>query len=167
MTDSARPLRRDHWETITAGDAKEAALERVSKLLETLSKDYGDDPPEWFNDHERINKFIVSRAPFRFAETFDRWRDLLAAAERQREDAANTLRDYSIPPAERRAAENRQTAGNTQIGLLLRSSEGQSADFYVFRYLATEGFLPGYNFPRLPLMAFIPGGPNGRGQRYI
>ena len=32
-----------------------------------------------------------------------------------------------------------------------------NADFYTYRYLASEGFLPGYNFPRLPLMAFVPG----------
>ena len=32
-----------------------------------------------------------------------------------------------------------------------------NSDFYTYRYLAAEGFLPGYNFPRLPLMAFIPG----------
>ena len=32
-----------------------------------------------------------------------------------------------------------------------------SSDFYSYRYLASEGFLPGYNFPRLPLMAYIPG----------
>jgi very-short-patch-repair endonuclease len=31
------------------------------------------------------------------------------------------------------------------------------SDFYIYRYLASEGFLPGYNFPRLPLSAFIPG----------
>ena len=30
------------------------------------------------------------------------------------------------------------------------------ADFYTYRYLATEGFLPGYNFPRLPLYAYVP-----------
>ena len=32
-----------------------------------------------------------------------------------------------------------------------------SSDFYSYRYFASEGFLPGYNFPRLPLSAFIPG----------
>jgi very-short-patch-repair endonuclease len=31
-----------------------------------------------------------------------------------------------------------------------------SSDFYCYRYLASEGFLPGYNFPRLPLLAYIP-----------
>jgi hypothetical protein len=28
-------------------------------------------------------------------------------------------------------------------------------DFYSYRYFASEGFLPGYNFPRLPLSAFL------------
>ena len=50
---------------------------------------------------------------------------------------------------------------------MLRGAEGQGSDFYVYRYLATEGFLPGYNFPRLPLLAFVPGGQGGKGQRYI
>jgi hypothetical protein len=30
------------------------------------------------------------------------------------------------------------------------------SDFYSYRYFASEGFLPGYNFPRLPLSAYIP-----------
>ncbi|MCP4690394.1 MAG: DUF1998 domain-containing protein, partial [Desulfobacterales bacterium] len=36
--------------------------------------------------------------------------------------------------------------------------------YYSYRYFASEGFLPGYNFPRLPLTAFIPGrrGKTGR-----
>lgn len=36
------------------------------------------------------------------------------------------------------------------------AAEGQS-DFYSYRYLASEGFLPGYSFPRLPLATYIPG----------
>jgi hypothetical protein len=28
-------------------------------------------------------------------------------------------------------------------------------DFYVYRYLGNEGFLPGYNFPRLPVRALV------------
>ena len=31
------------------------------------------------------------------------------------------------------------------------------SDFYSYRYFASEGFLPGYNFPRLPISAYIPG----------
>jgi ATP-dependent helicase YprA (DUF1998 family)/very-short-patch-repair endonuclease len=41
---------------------------------------------------------------------------------------------------------------------LLRSDSGRQfqSDFYSYRYFASEGFLPGYSFPRLPLSAFIP-----------
>ena len=42
---------------------------------------------------------------------------------------------------------------------LLRNedSEAQFSDFYSYRYFASEGFLPGYSFPRLPLAAYVPG----------
>ena len=44
-----------------------------------------------------------------------------------------------------------------QISILEQGKATNGSDFYSYRYLATEGFLPGYNFPRLPLYAFIPG----------
>ena len=40
---------------------------------------------------------------------------------------------------------------------LLTEAEGiYEGDFYSYRYFATEGFLPGYNFPRLPISAYVP-----------
>lgn len=39
------------------------------------------------------------------------------------------------------------------------------SDFYSYRYFASEGFLPGYSFPRLPLSAYIPGRRRRRGGR--
>ena len=44
-----------------------------------------------------------------------------------------------------------------QIAILEQGKATNGSDFYSYRYLATEGFLPGYNFPRLPLYAFVPG----------
>ena len=38
------------------------------------------------------------------------------------------------------------------------ASGSERSEFYPYRYLASEGFLPGYNFTRLPLRVFIPGG---------
>ena len=32
----------------------------------------------------------------------------------------------------------------------------EESDFYPYRYLASEGFLPGYNFPALPVRAWVP-----------
>ena len=50
-------------------------------------------------------------------------------------------------------------AARRQQELLLASSNGNhsSGDFSTYRYLASQGFMPGYNFPRLPLMAYVPG----------
>ena len=45
------------------------------------------------------------------------------------------------------------------------TGETLQSDFYSYRYLASEGFLPGYSFPRLPLAAYIPGTGGARGQR--
>jgi Lhr-like helicase len=167
MEDPGRPLLPAVWESLTAKEAKEASTKQVGRLLDTLAADYRGKEPEWFQDLEQIKTHTVATAPYTFGRSFNRWRDLLGAAERQQNDAAATLRDYSISPQERRGAEARQAAANTQIGLLLQGADGQGSDFYLYRYLATEGFLPGYNFPRLPLMAFIPGGQNGKGQRFI
>ena len=35
-------------------------------------------------------------------------------------------------------------------------STREESDFYPYRYLASEGFLPGYNFPALPVRAWVP-----------
>jgi very-short-patch-repair endonuclease len=37
----------------------------------------------------------------------------------------------------------------------------EESDFYPYRYLASEGFLPGYNFPSLPVRAYINSGDEG------
>ena len=59
----------------------------------------------------------------------------------------------------RDAADRRAGDARNQLSLLRNedSDHGQT-DFYSYRYLASEGFLPGYSFPRLPLAAYIPGG---------
>jgi very-short-patch-repair endonuclease len=57
---------------------------------------------------------------------------------------------------DRREADRRYNEAKTQQDLLLQSSATTNSDFNTYRYLASQGFLPGYNFPRLPLMAFMP-----------
>ena len=57
-----------------------------------------------------------------------------------------------------------QDQANRQLNLL-RNDQGGSAElseFYPYRYLASEGFLPGYNFTRLPLRIFVPTGEHRR-----
>jgi hypothetical protein len=73
--------------------------------------------------------------------------------------------DYSAPQPEKRAAQSRHAQAIDQLNLLQQGTSSSSSDFYTYRYLATEGFLPGYNFPRLPLMAYIPATNDGRGRQ--
>ena len=46
--------------------------------------------------------------------------------------------------------------------LLNEARTDYQSDFYSYRYFASEGFLPGYNFPRLPVSAFIPARRRGK-----
>jgi len=54
------------------------------------------------------------------------------------------------------AATAKQSEARQQMNLLLQLDvESEQSDFYPYRYLASEGFLPGYNFPALPVWAWI------------
>jgi hypothetical protein len=61
---------------------------------------------------------------------------------------------------ERKIAEDQEREAKQQIDLLVGNTGGKNQTtefaFYPYRYFAAEGFLPGYNFPRLPVRAFIP-----------
>jgi hypothetical protein len=167
MARPEKPLLTALNDRIRAPATAAAATPRVEAVLAALANDYGASPPPWFAGVSAQAAKVIAAAPDKLDRAFTRWRDLLIAAERQVEEATRTLLDHTIGSVERRAAEARQSSGNTQLRLLLRPSEGQNSDFYVYRYLATEGFLPGYNFPRLPLIAFIPGDRDGKGERYL
>ena len=57
---------------------------------------------------------------------------------------------------ERDEAEQRELEARRQLALLRNETPRyEESDFYPYRYLATEGFLPGYNFPRLPVRALL------------
>ena len=63
-------------------------------------------------------------------------------------------------PAKKRARGQTLCVSEARAALDLLKGEVDDfnqGDFYPYRYFASEGFLPGYSFPRLPLAAFIPG----------
>ena len=119
----------------------------------------------WYTDRDVFSAAVVAAAAERFDEAFNRWRDLFAAAEEQRDAARRTMDDYSASYRDKRAAQTRHAQAVDQLDLLQRGTNALSSDFYTYRYLATEGFLPGYNFPRLPLLAYVPASRDGRGRQ--
>lgn len=92
-----------------------------------------------------------------------RWRDLYRAAEEQYDRQHQIIKDPSRSPRDRKSAKNLRDEAEKQLRLLVDLSESEHSDFYSYRYFASEGFLPGYNFPRLPLSAFLPGRRRQRG----
>jgi hypothetical protein len=110
----------------------------------------------WFS--ERWLDQLLETAPERFDRAFDRWRELYRAATEQLDRAQKLLRT-ARSRAEQDEQVRRQTEALRQRDLLLqRDVAREESDFYPYRYLATEEFLPGYNFPALPVRAWVPRG---------
>ena len=87
---------------------------------------------------------------------FCRWRELYRSASWMRDDARRLMDAPRATRPEREGAEQREREARRQLALLRNeTTRYEESDFYPYRYLATEGFLPGYNFPRLPVRALL------------
>lgn len=90
----------------------------------------------------------------------NRWRTLYKSAQEQivRGNAIIENPIYGRDSRERKSAETDIRQGKQQRDLLLNENQGgvrQLSEFYPYRYFASEGFLPGYNFTRLPIRSFM------------
>lgn len=168
LAETGRPLKNDVKEPMALPKVADEARRRIRRVLDLLNEDLSPALAPWYPGRDVFSDEVVGRALMRFETAFHRWRDLFAAAEQQRDAARRTMDDYSAPQNEKRAAQSRHAQAIDQLNLLqsdTRNSNSPSSDFNTYRYLATEGFLPGYNFPRLPLMAYIPATNDGRGRQ--
>ncbi|MEJ5299695.1 MAG: helicase-related protein [Thermodesulforhabdaceae bacterium] len=107
----------------------------------------------WFSDQwlERV----LQEAPQTFDRAFDRWRELYQAATAQLDRAQKLIREKSKDAQE--SGRRLQDEAIRQRNLLLQQEVArEEGDFYPYRYLASEGFLAGYNFPALPVRAWVP-----------
>ena len=162
-----RPVQKNILDCVNSEETKIRASRKFNLILSVLKNDYGENVPDWFSDSNDFVQQILNQAPNRFSHSFDRWRKLLDTAEQNIKLCQEILGDYNITSKERRDVENRRRVSGRQIELLLQSAKNQNHDFYLYRYLATEGFLPGYNFPRLPLMAYLQGGKTKESYQFI
>jgi Lhr-like helicase len=158
------PLREDFGARMASEAVRGEALERARRVLEMLDTELVPDLAPWYAGPAAFAEEVVGEAAVAFHRAFSRWRDLFTSAQRQKQLAEAVLDDYSraLDGRERDSAKRRVRQALDQIELLVRGKDNLSSDFYTYRYLATEGFLPGYNFPRLPLMAYVPGSFDGK-----
>lgn len=154
------------WRALTEERAQRDAIKRADRVLGELRRTWeihGDLVSWWYDGwvHD-----VVTKAPENLDRALERWRDLYRSTLAEYTDQGRVAIDPNAPRRAREAAENREREARDRLKLLRNedSDIGQT-DFYSYRYLASEGFLPGYSFPRLPLAACIPGGRAGRGAR--
>jgi Lhr-like helicase len=159
-----RPIRPELHDALAAPRAVAEAKERIKRVLGFLESELTREQAPWYPGRDEYAQAMADSAMKAFDGAFSRWRDLFTAAEQQLEAAYRIEKDHSAAPADKKAAKRRYLQASDQIELLKKGEQGQSSDFYTYRYLATEGFLPGYNFPRLPLMAYVPAAGDARGE---
>lgn len=153
-----QPVREPILTALAQPAVADEARRRAIAVLRQVEAHLSPQRAPWFTDAQSYAQAVIANALDAFNGAFNRWRALFTSAERQKQLAQATLDNYAITnKREREDAKRRLRQALDQIDLLLHGRESFSSDFYTYRYLATEGFLPGYNFPRLPLMAYIPG----------
>lgn len=130
-----------------------ATLAKVDQLLASIRDQLAD--ASWF--HANWSREVLEQIERSFDSSCTRWRELYRAAVRQRELHHKIIGDHARPEAERNHSRRLRAQAESQIKLLTEAEGIYEGDFYSYRYFAAEGFLPGYNFPRLPLSAFVPG----------
>jgi superfamily II DNA/RNA helicase len=139
-------------------------MNAIADLIPELEK----MPGAWFtNDWVRRK---LAQAPESFDRSLDRWREIYRKCVEQLVVSAGILADPRIPRTDerKRAADNDRKYADSQIELLKNESKpgksNQLSEFYPYRYLAAEGFLPGYGFTKLPVRLFVP---TDKGGEYI
>lgn len=154
------PLRPEVVAALADTSSRQRARELGQRWLDSIANEL--ERAIWYR--EGWLEDVLARIPQTFDRACDRWRGLYRSAVYQRNHQHAIIGDHSRPSDNRERAKRLRAEAEAQIKILTTASGIYEGDFYSYRYFASEGFLPGYNFPRLPLSAFIPGrrGRHGR-----
>ncbi len=113
----------------------------------------------WYSD--RWIEHNLSKIDEHLDNALVRWRRLYRSARTILTQATQKIESgtLSLGSDEYRKHKRNQDQATRQLDLLRNNLSGRStelSEFYPYRYLASEGFLPGYNFTRLPVRVFLP-----------
>lgn len=114
----------------------------------------------WFN--ETWLETQIRTVPDKLEHALLRWRKMYLDALRQMKEAHEIHISPVIKDPELKKLANLSYMRAKDRKSLLENQSDKSknstlSEFYTFRYLASEGFLPGYNFTRLPIRIFLGG----------
>ena len=153
LNTTALPLKDEIKVIIEDKGAQDRAIEYGLAVVEQLKKELSAET--WFN--EQYVEKVIRAAPRRFDVALESWRQLVISTRNQMELASSALLATSANKDETKIARKRLDSALYQRQRLeAQTISTKNNDFYIYRYLASQGFLPGYNFPAMPLRAWIP-----------
>lgn len=158
------PLKQEIIDTLKISEEEKVLiLNNYEKVIEDtyFKNELAKRKPSWFTDgwiKQNIDSFQQS-----FDSSLDRWRKLYKAAQNQIKAATSIIenRIYADNHEKKKEAYKSLRQAERQRDLLLneptdgKKNNKDQSEFYPYRYLAAEGFLPGYNFTRLPVRSFM------------
>lgn len=155
-------IRADKARMLADPEPVRRATTRARGLIAELEPELA--AASWWHDDWVAD--VIQGSFAEFDRACDRWRDLYCAALADQAEQNRLVLQTTLSSFERRAAEARRREAENQLRLLKNDdSDTGHSDFYTYRYFASEGFLPGYSFPRLPLAAYVPGVRQGTNNR--
>lgn len=128
-----------------------------TRVIADIKPELNEKAGSWYNDQwvERTLNDIASNLD----ASLDRWRKLFKASRLLLNRATIRLDSGILEPDEYKKQKRNVDHATRQLNLLRNNTGRRStelSEFYPYRYLAAEGFLPGYNFTRLPVRIFLP-----------
>lgn len=131
------------------------------RTIRDFENDLETNGSTWYSD-QWIEQNL-SKVADNLDNALERWRRLYRSAKTILRRATQKIESgtLSLGSDEYRKHKRNQDQATRQLDLLRNDLAGRSSElseFYPYRYLASEGFLPGYNFTRLPLRVFLPTG---------
>lgn len=157
-TQPSLPLKDKVKETLRMGH--ETRARAVYDSILQIIKDFKEELEQsayWYS--EDWARRVIDDVPNQLDQSLNRWRVLYRNAHAQLLKAQEVVRNhvYSADSKEHKDAIRLEIQAKRQITILKNSSKKLKSlsEFYPFRYFASEGFLPGYNFTKLPLRAYV------------
>ena len=141
-------------------DVIDSRYSEIRKLvLEVLSSINFKDI-RWYNETWLDQQ--IRTVPEKLESSLIRWRKMYLDALRQMNEAHETQMSPIVKDCELKKLAGLSYARAKDRKSLLENQSDKNrnsslSEFYTFRYLASEGFLPGYNFTRLPIRVFLGG----------
>lgn len=163
LGENGKPVKKSLMDQFRQPITLVRAKNLAKRVIDSVRGELTQVQAPWFS--EGYVDRVVEQSADEFDQALDRWRNLFDATAKQREMADAIVKSFTASDKDKKNALRRYVDASRQQEVLLKKGNTQNSDFYTYRYLASQGFLPGYNFPRLPLLAWIPGrGTNANGK---